>query len=143
VKARVGEEIPAWKLARVSAERMRTTAAILRDPNPVHWDVEFARERGLEGRVVNQSPLNVGYVVNMLIAWAGPTCIRRLRVEFPAPVFDEDRVIAGGRVTSLSEEGGVELAECDVWLDRQDGTRAIAGVAWVALPATESSGQDT
>ncbi len=70
----------------------------------------------------------------------GPSCLRRLRVEFPAPVFDDDWVIAGGRVRSLSEEGGSQLAECDVWLDREDGTRAISGVAWVALPEAEQSG---
>jgi hypothetical protein len=29
---------------------------------------------------------------------------------------------------------GEHLADCDVWLDRQDGTRAISGTATVALP---------
>ncbi len=140
MKATVGEAIPDWSLDRVSPERMRTAAAIFRDPNPIHWDPEFARERGLEGgRVVNQTPLNVAYVVNMLIAWAGSTCIRRLRLEFPAPVFDEDRVVAGGRVKTVSSERGIELAECDVWLDRDDGTRAVAGVALVALPESGPS----
>ncbi|MCP5045030.1 MAG: MaoC family dehydratase [bacterium] len=134
MKVTSGDEIPQWTLERVLPERMRTTAAIFRDPNPIHWDRAFASERGLEGRVVNQSPLNVGYVVNMLIAWAGPACLRRLRVEFPAPVFDEDRVTAGGRVKTICEQDSGRVAECDVWLDREDGTRAISGVAWVALP---------
>ncbi|NNE74246.1 MAG: hypothetical protein HKN26_11325, partial [Acidimicrobiales bacterium] len=33
-----GDEIPEWVMPSVRPERMRTTAAILRDPNPVHWD---------------------------------------------------------------------------------------------------------
>ena len=49
---------------------MKTVAAILRDPTPIHWDREATRALGLEGRLLNQSPINLGYVVNMLIAWA-------------------------------------------------------------------------
>ena len=133
----VGDRIPEWTLARVSAERMRTVAAILRDPNPVHWDRAATQALGLGGRVVNQSPVNLGYVANMLMAWAGPTCIRRLRVEFPAPVLDGDRVVAGGVVTGLSEDGATRFAECEVWLDRQDGSRAVHGTAVVELPADD------
>ncbi len=140
MKVAVGDSLPAWTLDRVSPERMRTVAAIFRDPNPVHWDRVFSTERGLEGKVVNQSPINVGYVVNMLHAWAGPTCLRRLRVEFPAPVFDEDQVTAGGCVKAVSSEDGVTVAECEVWLDRQDGTRAIAGTAWVSIPGGNAAG---
>ena len=35
---RVGDRIPEWIMPEVSAERMRTMAALLRDPNPLHWD---------------------------------------------------------------------------------------------------------
>jgi acyl dehydratase len=134
MKVAVGDHIPPWTLENVSPASMRTVAAIYRDPNPVHWDRRATKALGLGGRVVNQSPVNLGYVMNMLMAWAGPTCIRRLRVAFPAPVFDGDRVTAGGRVRSLSRAGDATQAECDVWLDRQDGSRALSGTAVVELP---------
>jgi len=134
MKVVVGDRIPEWALDCVTPERMRTVAAIFRDPNPIHWDREFSESVGLAGRVVNQSPVNLGYVVNMLLAWAGPTSLRRLRVEFPLPVLDGDRVTAGGIVTALRSEDGRELAECDVWLDRQDGQRAVSGLAVVEIP---------
>ena len=38
MKVAVGDSIPEWVMPEVSAARMRTMAAILRDPNPVHWD---------------------------------------------------------------------------------------------------------
>jgi len=129
-----GAAIPEWVMERVSADRMKTVAAILRDPTPIHWDRESTRRLGLEGRLLNQSPVNLGYIVNMLIAWAGPTCIRRLRVGFPQPVFDGDRVTAGGRVESIDVVDGVRLATCSVWLDRGDDVRAVEGIAVVALP---------
>jgi len=134
VKVEVGARIPSWGLERVTPERMKTVAAILRDPNPIHWDRQFATERGLKGRLVNQSPINLGYIANMLMEWAGPACIRRLRVEFPAPVFDGDGVTAGGEVTAVFSEGRSRLARCAVWLDRSDGSRAVEGWAVVELP---------
>jgi acyl dehydratase len=134
MKVEVGDRIPEWTLNCVTPERMRTVAAIFRDPNPIHWDREFSERVGLSGRVVNQSPVNLGYLVNMLLAWAGPTSLRRLRVEFPLPVFDGDRVTAGGVVKALRSEAGRELAECDVWLDREDGQRAVQGLAVVEIP---------
>ena len=38
-------------------------------------------------------------------------------------------------MTGVRVEHGERLADCDVWLDRGDGTRAIAGTATVVLPA--------
>jgi acyl dehydratase len=135
MKVLVGDRIPDWTLDRVTPERMRTVAALYRDPNPVHWDRDFSHQVGLGGRLVNQSPLNLGYVVNMLLAWAGPDCVRRLRVEFPSPVLDGERVTAGGVVTALREEEGRTLAECEIWLDREQGARAVQGLAVVLLPS--------
>jgi len=134
MKVAVGDALPPFEMACVTPERMKTVAAIFRDPFPVHWDREATRAMGFEGKLLNQSPINLGYVINMLIAWAGPTCVRRIRTEFPRVVFDGDSVRAGGRVVSLSDEGGETVAECEVWLDRQDGTRSVAARAWVALP---------
>ena len=34
----VDDLIPEWVMESVSPERMKTMAAILRDPNPIHWD---------------------------------------------------------------------------------------------------------
>ena len=123
----VGDDVPPWVMADVRPERMRTTAAILRDPNPIHWDPVVTRSRGLDGRVINQGPLNVGYVANMLMAWQGPTCIRRLRLQFPGAVFDHDHLTAKGVVTGV-DAGTVT---CDVWLERPDGSRPVVGTAVV------------
>ena len=39
-----GMRLPEWRLDSVSADRMKLLAAILRDPNPIHWDpAEVAR----------------------------------------------------------------------------------------------------
>lgn len=117
----------------VDAGRMRTMAAILRDPYPVHWDRAANAAMGLGGRVINQGPLNLGYVVNMLMTWAGPTSVRRLTVSFARPVLDGDRVVAEGQIIELETKADESLAICDVWLDR-DGERVVEGRAVVSLP---------
>ncbi len=131
---RVGDEIPPWTMDSVDPARMRTMAAILRDPYSVHWDRDANAALGLAGRVVNQGPLNLGYIVNMLLAWAGPSCVRRLTVSFGAPVLDGDRVTARGHVTSLDTVDGERHATCEVRLER-DGADVVTGTAVVALPA--------
>jgi len=125
----VGDEIPAWRMAEVRAEPMQTMAALLRDPNPVHWDRASTHSRGLEGRLVNQGPINVGYLANMLMQWQGPTCIRRLKVQFPDRVLDGDEVNARGVVTGVDSD----TALCEVWLERPDGSRPVVGQATVQL----------
>lgn len=123
-----GEQLPPWVVESVDPARMKTMAALLRDPYPVHWDRSGNERLGLGGRVINQGPLNLGYVANMLMQWAGSASVRRLTVAFGRPVLDGDRVVAGGCVTS--ETDGV--AACEVWLDR-DGERVVTGTAEVAL----------
>ena len=132
----VGDAIPPWTLSCVSAARMRLLAAILRDPNPIHWDRREAARRGLGDRLINQGPTNVGYVCNALRDWAGPSALRRLTVRFTSNVFEDDDVVAGGVVTAVDDTGDELLATCDVWLDRGDGTRAVEGVATVAFERT-------
>jgi acyl dehydratase len=123
-----GTPIPPWDVLSVDPARMKTMAAILRDPYPVHWDRAGNERLGLRGHVVNQGPLNLGYIANMLMAWAGPASIRRLTVSFGPPVLDGDHVTARG-VSRVS--GGI--AACDVWLAR-GAERVVTGTATVAPP---------
>lgn len=130
-----GTELPAWRVDRVDPEKMKLFAAIARDPNTIHWDRAEVARRGLGERVINQGPTNLGYVINMLHAWAGPGCVRELTIRFTANVFDGDAVTAGGVVRSVEAAAGERRATCEVWLDRDDGTRTVAGTAVVGLPA--------
>lgn len=131
----VGSPITPFSVDQVDAARMKTMAALLRDPNPIHYDPEVVRSLGLGDRPVNQGPLNVAYVANALLGWAGgdPSALRRLQVRFAGNVFAGDRVTAGGEVVALHEEDGDTIATCQVWLDRDDGTRLLHGQAEVAI----------
>lgn len=137
MNVKVGDAIPSWSMDHVDPARMKTMAAILRDPYPVHWDRAANEALGLGGRVINQGPLNLSYVANMLMEWAGPTSIRRLTVSFGRPVLDGDHVVACGRVIALTVQHGETRADCEVWLER-DGEHVVDGTAVVALNSVRS-----
>jgi acyl dehydratase len=136
VSLKVGDSIPQWVMPRVSPERMRTMAAILRDPNPLHWDRNAvdALPLGLGKRTINQGPLGLSYIINMLHAWAGPNCLRRIAMRFPQVVLDGEQVIARGTISALREEDSVPLADCNIWLEHEDRGVLLEGTASVALP---------
>ena len=129
-----GDEIPAWDMPSVRPERMRTMAAILRDPNPVHWDPRVVAKLGYGDHTINQGPLGLSYMVNMLHAWTGPTSIRRIYMTFPMSVLDGDHVSAQGKVTAVREENGKRYADCDIWLHREGTANPLEGKATVELP---------
>jgi acyl dehydratase len=104
----------------VHPEPMVDFADLLADPNPIHLDEAAAR-----GRVINQGPINAGYVIAMLRAAYPDMRIAALRLRFQANVRAGDTVSAGGEVLS---EDGAEL-RCAVWLDIGDGPRAVEGSA--------------
>ena len=141
--AEVGTELPAYDVPSVSAEKMKTMAALLNDPTPIHWDVTTLRALGMGDRPVNQGPLNMGYVMNAVTAWAGgPQSLRRLRVRFLGTVLAGQHLRVRGTVSGLREEDGVRLADCDVVLEvvggdpggRAGGDTVVSGTATVVLP---------
>lgn len=131
----VGTELPAYDVPSVSAEKMKTMAALLNDPTPIHWDVATLRALGMGDRPVNQGPLNMGYVMNAVTAWAGgPESLRRLRVRFLGTVLAGQHLRVRGTVSGLREEDGERLADCDVVLEVVDGDAVVSGSATVVLP---------
>ncbi|MEZ5573726.1 MAG: MaoC family dehydratase [Halioglobus sp.] len=131
----VGDSIPEWVMDSVAPERMRTMAALLRDPNPIHWDRDAVDSLplGLGKRTINQGPLGLSYMINMLHAFAGPDCVRRIVMRFPQVVLDGERVIARGEITALREENGEQLAECRIWLEEEKRGVLLEGTATVLL----------
>jgi acyl dehydratase len=105
----VGDELPALVIERVDADKMKLMAAILRDPNPIHYDAERVRELGMGDRTVNQGPSNMSYLLNMVTHWSGgvPT-LRTASMRFLGNVFADDRVECRGHVTAV-EDGQVTL----------------------------------
>ena len=124
----MSEGIPARDFGPVSIEKMKTMAALLQDPNPIHWDVEAVKQLGMGDRPVNQGPINMSFLVNTVTSWTGdPGALREVVIRYQANVFGGDVVHCEGSVES--EEGG--LATCTVTAS-VDGNPVITGTAIVS-----------
>ena len=130
----VGTELPVYDIPSVSAEKMKTMAALLNDPTAIHWDVATLQALGMGDRPINQGPLNMGYVMNAVTDWAGgPERLHRLRVRFLGNVLAGHHLRVRATVTALREEDGARLADCDVVLEVVDGDAVVSGSATVVL----------
>ena len=119
LEVQAGQELPEVVIPAVDAEKMKLMAALLRDPNPIHFDVDSVRARGLGDRPVNQGPSNLSYLLDMVTRWSGgvPT-LRQVSVRFLGNVFAGDRVVCRGRVVDAVD--GVVTLDVDARVgDRQ------------------------
>lgn len=131
----VGDTVPPLRVDAVEADKIRIMALVLQDPNPIHFDLDAVRSARLGDREVNQGGVTMAFVINMLAAWAGSrAAVRSVDCRFSANVFAGDAVELGGTVTAVGAADGEHLVGCEVWADRGDGVRAIAGTATVSFP---------
>jgi acyl dehydratase len=130
---RRGDALGPYVVESVSAAAMAGLAEVLRDPNPIHLDPDAVRALGLGDRVINQGPANGSYVVAMLRAAFPDGRLRALELRLLGNVRAEDRVVAGGTVVAVDDDG---TCCCEVWLDVDGGARAIAGTARVEPSST-------
>lgn len=134
----VGQELPPFHVAAVDPEKMKTMAALLRDPNPIHFDLDVVRALGMGDRPVNQGPIHFAYLLNMVAAWAGGfDRICTVDVRFEGNVFGGDEVVAAGRVVSVEAAADSATARCEVWVDVVGGGRALSGEVVVCIPDTQ------
>lgn len=129
----VGTEIPTLELT-VDPEKMKVMAALLGDPNPIHFDTRALAALGMDERPVNQGPLNMGYLQTMLARWAGGRDrLIVFRVRFQGNVLAGDTVRARGVVTAINETERGRVATCDISLEIVGGAVALSGTADVLI----------
>ncbi|WP_336713864.1 MaoC family dehydratase [Arthrobacter sp. USHLN218] len=129
----VGTSLPVHEV-QVDVRPMKTMAALLGDPNPIHWDTDAVAALGMGDRPVNQGPLNMGYLMTMLAGWAGGRDrILDFQVRFLGNVLAGDRVQAEGTVTGLRVTEAGRVAECEIALKVSGGTAVLSGTASVLV----------
>jgi acyl dehydratase len=106
----------------VTSEAVKAYADAGGDQNPLHQDAEFARAAGFPG-IIAHGMFTMGHLAAGISRWAGgPERIRRLTAQFRAPVFMDEEIVAGGRVTAVDAEHGIATIECWVSLERDGRT---------------------
>ncbi|MFG3254125.1 MaoC family dehydratase [Streptomyces sp. NPDC048172] len=105
----VGEELPPLEIP-VTRTLIVSGALASRDHQDVHHDAEAAREKGSPDIFMNILTTN-GLVGRYVAEWAGAGAeLRRVAVRLGVPNYPGDTLTLRGRVTSVAEDGAVELA---------------------------------
>ena len=106
-----GEQLDPLDVGPVRQDDMRVIAALLRDPNPIHFDTGATRALGLGDRTINQGALNVSYLLRFVTAVSDRHTVTRLRVRLAANVYEADVVRCFGTVTAVDESAGTAEIE--------------------------------
>jgi 3-hydroxybutyryl-CoA dehydratase len=125
----VGDALPPFVIESASPEAMKAWAVFLADPNPIHLDVEVVKTKGLGDRVINQGPMNVAFMINMLMAAFPGAKIESMDSRFLDNVYGGDKVTAHGTITAV--EGN--RISCEFTLDVNGRGPVNSGTAIVII----------
>ena len=127
---RPGDVLEPLVIEAVSPEPMKTMAALLDDPSPIHYDAEVVRELGLGDAPINQGPMNIGYLVELACrVGGGPQALRRIAVRLGGSVFAGDRVECTATVVAVDEASGEVQLELRGTSGGRDVLRGAATIA--------------
>ncbi|MDX1571151.1 MAG: MaoC/PaaZ C-terminal domain-containing protein [Xanthomonadales bacterium] len=128
---RPGTALPELKLPPITRHTLALYCGGSGDHNPIHVDIDFAREQAGLDDVIAHGMLVMAYLGRLLTAWAGPGSVRQMKTRFKAPTQVGDEITCRGEITEL-EGDGVRVSIAAV---RQDGTVLADGTALVDSPS--------
>lgn len=136
----------------MTRERMRwyvdtQATAVANDGKPrfggptIHDDDEYARKNGLPG-ICADGMVSTNWILHLLIEIFGPAAVSsgRLRTKYIKPIYEDDLLTTGARITSVTATNDGKSVALDVWCRLPDGTPVTIGEARVDLPAERADG---
>ena len=133
-----GTELPPLTKT-ISTTQMMMYGAATWDFMRIHYDADYARQRGFPGPFVDGQMLGA-FLAQLAVDWAGdPSALKRLCVRYRNFVFAGDIVTCKGKVTHKATDGAEALVTCELVAENQHGD-VVAGPASadLALPRKQS-----
>lgn len=136
---RIGDHLPPLRVVPISRTTLALFAGGSGDHNPVHIDLDAAREAGMDD-VFAHGMLSMAYLGRMLTAWIPQERLRTLHVRFTAITPVHAAPVCTGMVSALQQEHGELRATIQVLVTLADGTTTLSGHATVAAhPSTKGA----
>jgi len=99
----------------VKREDVKAYADASGDQNPLHQDDDFARSVGFPG-IIAHGMFSMAHLAKALTDWLGdPSALKRIKVQFRAPVFMDETLVAKGSVKAL--DPATRTATLSVWAE--------------------------
>ena len=129
---KVGDDLPALKLPKVTRTTLALFAGASGDHNPVHVDLDFAKAAGMPD-VFAHGMLSMAYLARFLTNWAPQTQLRQYSVRFLAITPVGAKLTCGGKVSDKLERNGEWLVKLEIAVADDMGEVKLSGEALVAL----------
>jgi acyl dehydratase len=127
-----GTVLPALNFGPVSRTLLALYAGVSGDHDPVHIDIDFAREAGLPD-VFAHGMLSFGVLSRVVTRWSGVAGLRSFRARFVSITHVHDLITCRGTVAEYLDEAGERRARIDLVVTAQDGRPTLTGEAVVAV----------
>lgn len=128
----IGDELPAFTTEPISRATLALYAGASGDHNPMHLDIDFAREFGMDD-VIAHGMLGMAYLGRLLTNWVPQEAIRQFSVRFLAITHVHDRLTCKGKIVEQNVDNQENLIRVDLSLINQDGDLKLSGQAVIAL----------
>lgn len=130
----VGSEIPAL-VKQPTTRQLVMWAGASGDFNPIHYDKDFALERGLPGVVVH-GQLAGCFLGQMVTDWLGDEGgLKKLSLSYKGMNFPGEALTCKGIVTKKYIEDDQHLVVLSIWVENPRGEKTVSGTAVVSLPS--------
>lgn len=130
----VGDEVTSL-IKQPSTKQLVMWAGAVGDYQPIHYDQDFARSRGLPGVIVH-GQLVGAFFGQMMTDWIGEQgLLRRLSCSYKGMNYPGELLTFRGRVNRKYTEDGQHFLECSLWVENEKGEKTASGMAIVILPS--------
>ena len=129
-----GMELPALEKNPTTQQLVRYAGAS-GDYYQIHYDKDFAVGNRLDGVIIHGALKNA-FLGHLMTSWMGPLgTLKKLSCQYRGMDFPGNTITAKGRVSRKYQEQGLNLVDCEIWLENPEGQKTTPGTATVALPS--------
>lgn len=127
-----GDVLPELSKSAINRTTLALFAGASNDHNPIHIDIDFARQAGLDD-VFAHGMLVMAYLGQLLTNWAPQQCLISFGVRFGAITYIGDELTCRGKVIEKFEQEGEKRLRVEVQVSNQDDEVKLTGHAVIAV----------
>ncbi len=128
-----GDLIPEMTFPPISRHTLALYCGASGDHNPVHVDIDFAKQYGLDD-VIAHGMLSMAYLGRMLTSWRPQSSLRKFSARFAGMVQVGEIISCHGMVSKIYSGANEEkLAELSIFAKTNDERDVIVGEAIISL----------
>lgn len=137
---KVGDKLPGFTTPPLTRHTLALYCGASGDHNPIHVDIDFARDIAGLDDVIGHGMLTMAYLGRVLTDWVPHTWLRHFSARFLQPTKIGDSIQCDGRVVEVSGEPGPVVA-VEVKAVRGDGALLATGRAEIRWSDSKRSSE--